>query len=147
MTTTPGPSENIPAPPEDPIAVLLRAARTIAVVGLSPNPARPSFGVARYLQSAGYRIVPVHPGVTEILGEPTYASLEAIPQRVDIVNVFRRPEHVPEVVESAIRIAARAIWLQEGITHPEAEKRAAEAGLIVISNLCMFKEHSRRFRR
>jgi predicted CoA-binding protein len=147
MTTTPGPSVKSPAPPEDPIGIILRAARTIAVVGLSPNPARPSFGVARYLQSVGYRIVPVHPGVTEILGEPTYPSLEAIPQRVDIVNVFRRPEHVPEVVESAIRIRARAIWLQEGIAHPAAEQRARDAGLFVASNLCILKEHALRHRR
>ena len=147
MTTPPGPAANLPAPPEDPLETILRAARVIAVVGLSPNPARPSYGVARYLQSVGYRIVPVHPGVVEILSEPTYPSLEAIPQRVDIVNVFRRPEHVPEVVESAIRIGARAIWLQEGITHPQAEQRARDAGLIVASNLCILKEHCRRFRR
>lgn len=147
MTTTPGPFSNLPNQPEDPIGAILRAARTIAVVGLSPNPARPSFGVARYLQSVGYRIIPVHPGVTEILGEPTYPSLEAIPQRVDIVNVFRRPEHVPEVVDSAIRIGARAIWLQEGITHLEAEQRARDAGLIVASDLCILKEHALRFRR
>ncbi len=147
MSTTPGPFADMAPPPSDPVEAILRFARVIAVVGLSPNPARPSFGVARYLQSAGYRIVPVHPGVTEILGEPTYASLEAIPQRVDVVNVFRRPEHVPEIVESAIRIGARALWLQEGITNPAAEQRAAEAGLLVVSNLCMVKEHARRFPR
>ena len=147
MTTTPGPTTDLPAPPEDPLEGILRTARVIAVVGLSPNPARPSYGVARYLQAVGYRIVPVHPGVEEILNEPTYASLEAISGRVDIVNVFRRPEHVSEVVDSAIQIGARAIWLQEGITHPEAEQRARDAGLIVASDLCILKEHARRFRR
>ena len=147
MTTTPGPTTNLPAPPEDLLEGILRTARVIAVVGLSPNPARPSYGVARYLQSVGYRIVPVHPGVEEILYEPTYPTLEAISGRVDIVNVFRRPEHVPEVVDSAIQIGARAIWLQEGITHPEAEQRARDAGLIVASDLCILKEHARRFRR
>ena len=147
MITTPGPATNLPAPPEDPIEAILRAARTIAVVGLSPNPARPSYGVARYLKSVGYRIVPVHPGIEEILGEPTYPSLEAIPGRVDIVNVFRRCEFVPEVVDSAIRIGARAVWLQEGVTSAEAEQRARDAGLIVASDLCILKEHALRFRR
>lgn len=99
------------------------------------------------MQAAGYRIIPVRPGVAEILGEPSYPSLEAIPGRVDIVSVFRRPEHVPEVVESAIRIGARAVWLQEGVTHPAAEQRASDAGLFVASDLCILKEHARRFRR
>lgn len=146
MTSTPGPAHSLSAMPEDPLTMILRTARVIAVVGLSPNPSRPSYGVARYLQSVGYRIVPVHPGIEEILGEPAYASLEAVPGRVDIVNVFRRTEHVPEIVESAIRIGARAIWLQEGITSPAAEQRARDAGLIVAGNLCILKEHSRRFR-
>jgi predicted CoA-binding protein len=147
MTTTPGPTTNLPAAPDDSIGSLLRSARVIAVVGLSPNPARPSFAVARYLQSVGYRIVPVHPGVTEILGEPTFASLEEIPGRVDVVNVFRRPEHVPAIVESAIRIGARAIWLQEGITHPAAEQRARDSKLFVVSDRCILREHALRFRR
>ncbi|NDQ58666.1 MAG: CoA-binding protein, partial [Acidipila sp.] len=95
----------------------------------------------------GYRIRPVHPGEADILGEPTYAKLEAIPDRVDIVNVFRRSEHIPEIVESAIRIGARCLWLQEGVTHAEAERRAREAGLFVVSDLCILKEHARRFPR
>ena len=131
----------------DPIGAMLKTAKVIAVVGLSPNPARPSHGVSRYMQAAGYRIRPVHPGEADILGEPTYAKLEAIPDRVDIVNVFRRSEHIPEIVESAVRIGARCIWLQEGVTHAEAERRAHEAGLLVVSDLCILKEHARRFRR
>jgi uncharacterized protein len=147
MTTTPGPASNLPAPPDDPLGDILRTARVIAVVGLSPNPARPSYGVARYLKAVGYRIVPVHPGIEEILDEPTYPSLESVPGRVDIVNVFRRCEFVSDLVDSSIRIGARAVWLQEGITHPEAEQRARDAGLIVASDLCILKEHARRFRR
>jgi predicted CoA-binding protein len=130
----------------DPIGAILKTAKVIAVVGLSPNPMRPSHSVSRYMQSAGYRIRPVHPGEADILGEPTYAKLEAVPDRVDIVNVFRRSEYVPEIVDSAIRIGARCIWLQEGVTHAEAEQRAREAGLFVISNLCILKEHALRFR-
>ena len=130
----------------DPIGAILKTAKVIAVVGLSPNPARPSHSVSRYMQAAGYRIRPVHPGEADILGEPTYAKLEAVPDRVDIVNVFRRSEHIPEIVESAIRIGARCIWLQEGVTHAEAEQRARDAGLYVVSDLCILKEHARRFR-
>src|SRR3954465_15129709 len=103
---------------------LLRKAKTIAVVGLSANPMRPSFGVSRYMQSAGYRIIPVNPGQKELLGEKCYRTLEEIPDPVDIVNIFRRSEFVPPIVDSAIRIGAKAVWMQEGIVHEEAAAKA-----------------------
>jgi len=128
------------------IAELLQNSRTIAVVGLSNKRTRPSYGVSEYMQSAGYRIVPVNPRETEVLGEKAYARLEDIPEHVDIVNVFRRSEFVPEIVESAIRTGAGAIWLQEGVVHEEAAERARQAGLDVVMDRCILKEH-RRIRR
>jgi len=125
------------------IAEILRQSRTIAVVGLSGKPWRPSYGVAEYLLKAGYRIIPVNPNEREVLGLQAYPSLDAIPERVDIVNVFRRPEYVPEIVEAAIRIGARAIWLQEGVRHDAAAEQARQAGLEVIQDRCILKEHRR----
>jgi len=116
---------------------ILQSARTLAVVGLSSNPQRASFGVSRFLQRAGYRIIPVNPKETEVLGEKAWPSLLDVPGPVDCVVVFRRPEHVPEVVEQAIRIGARAVWMQEGISHPQAAERARSAGLLVVENRCM----------
>lgn len=130
----------------DPISEILKTSRTIAVVGLSSRRHRPSYGVAEYLQSAGYRIVPVNPGETEVLGERCYARLEEVPERVDIVNIFRRSEMVPEIVESAIPIGARAVWMQEGVIHHEAAERARRAGLVAVMNTCILKEHIKRFR-
>jgi uncharacterized protein len=130
----------------DPITEILRTSRTIAVVGLSSKKFRPSYGVSEYLKSAGYRIIPVNPGETEVLDEKSYARLEDIPERVDIVDIFRRSEFVPEIVESAIRIGARGVWMQEGVIHPEAAERARRAGLFVIMNACVLKEHIKRFR-
>src|SRR5271167_4341067 len=104
----------------DPITEILTSSKTIAVVGLSNRKFRPSYGVADYLKSAGYRIIPVNPGETEILGEKCYARLEDIPEKVDIVDIFRRSEFVREIVDSAISIGARAVWMQEGVSHPEA---------------------------
>jgi predicted CoA-binding protein len=126
------------------IEELLRTSKTIAVVGLSPRRMRPSYGVSEYMQANGYRIIPVNPAVaghSEILGEKVYAMLEDIPVPVDIVDVFRTPEAVPEVVESAIRIGARAVWMQEGVTHEEAAKRAESKGIFVVQDLCILKEH------
>ena len=125
------------------IADLLKTAKTIAVVGLSPKRIRPSFGVSRYMQAQGYRIIPVNPGVagTEILGEKVYARLEDIPEPVDIVDVFRQSDAVPEVVEAAIRIGAKAVWMQEGVVHEEAAKRAEAAGIFVVMDLCILQEH------
>ena len=123
------------------IPEILKASRTIAVVGLSDNSARASNGVATYLQRAGYRIIPVNPRLTEVLGERSYARLEDIPERVDMVDIFRRPEFVPEIVESAIRIGAKAVWMQEGVVHEAAAERARQAGLDVVMDKCTLKEH------
>ena len=132
-------------PTDDEIRDLFNSAKTIAVVGLSSKRNRPSFGVARFLQSAGYRIIPVNPNETEVHGEKAYASLDEIPKdiRVDIVDIFRRPEEVPEVVEAAIRIGARAVWMQEGVVQEAAAARARKAGLFVIMDHCILKEHRR----
>lgn len=129
--------------PFDTIRELLSSAHTIAVVGLSDKKYRPSYGVARYMQSAGYRIVPVNPKVSEVLGEKGYPDLESVPKGVDIVDIFRRSEFVPDIVEAAIRIGAKAVWMQEGVVHEEAAERARAAGLIVIMDRCLLKEHMR----
>ncbi len=102
--------------------------------------------MAAYLQSAGYRVIPVNPNETEVLGEKSYARLEDIPEHVDIVDVFRRSEFVPEIVESAIRIGARGVWMQEGVINAQAAERARSSGLFVIMNACILKEHIKRFR-
>ena len=125
------------------IPELLRASKTIAVVGLSNKRMRPSYGVSQYMQRAGYRIIPVNPLEAEVLGEKAYARLEDIPEHVDIVDVFRRAEFVPEIVESAIRIGAGAVWLQEGVVHDDAAQRARNAGLFVVQDRCILKEHRR----
>ena len=122
---------------------LLRTSKTIAVVGLSNKRMRPSYGVSEYMQHQGYRIIPVNPTETDVLGEKAYARLEDIPEPVDIVNVFRRSEFVPPIVDSAIRIGAKAVWLQEGIAHDEAAEKARAAGLDVIQDRCILKEHRR----
>ena len=125
------------------ILELLRSARVIAVVGLSAKRSRPSYGVSQYMQRAGYRIVPVNPNETEILGEPAFPNLEAVSGKIDIVNIFRRSEFVPEIVEQAIRVGASAVWMQEGVVHEEAAAMARAAGLIVIMDRCILKEHRR----
>ena len=116
---------------------MLRTAKTIAVVGLSSNPMRSSHGVAASLQTDGYRIIPVNPNETQVLGEKAYARLEDIPEPVDVVNIFRRPQYVPEVVESAIKIGAKGVWMQLGIEHEKAAERARAAGLLVVENSCI----------
>lgn len=125
------------------IAEILGSARTIAVVGLSAKRFRPSYGVAEYLQRAGYRIIPVNPGIAEVLGEKAYATLDAVPGPVDIVDIFRRPEHVPGIVEAAIRKGAKTIWMQEDVVHEEAARRAQSAGLAVVMDRCILKDHRR----
>jgi len=120
---------------------LLRNAKTIAVVGLSNHRWRPSYSVSEYMQSAGYRIFPVNPGETEVLGENAYAALEDIPESIDIVDIFRRSEFVPEIVDAAIRIGAKCIWMQEGVVHEEAAAKARAAGLAVVMDRCILKEH------
>jgi predicted CoA-binding protein len=128
----------------DPILEILKKYKTMAVVGLSSNPARPSFGVTEYMQSAGYRIIPVNPNETEVLGEKSYERLEDVPKKIEIVDVFRRAEHVPLAVESAIKVGAKVVWMQLGIENAEAAERAREAGLIVVEDACILVEHRRR---
>ena len=135
--------EGAPISP-DPIRDLLRSSKTIAVVGLSSNPRRPSHEVAAYLQRVGYKIVPVNPNESEVLGEKSYARLEDIPFPVDIVDVFRRPEDVPPIADAAVAIHAKALWLQQGITNAEAAAKAHAAGLLVVQDACLFVEHKRR---
>ena len=125
------------------IAELLRTARRIAVVGLSNKRWRPSYGVSEYMQRSGYKIIPVNPEVEEVLGERGYPTLEAAPGPIDIVNIFRRSEMVPEIVDAAIRIGAKAVWMQEGVVHEDAAARARAAGLIVVMDRCLLKEHRR----
>jgi len=125
------------------IGEILRSARSIAVVGLSSKRYRPSYGVAEYMQSAGYRIIPVNPFEEAVLGEKAYASLAEIPEPVDIVDIFRRSEFVPEIVDAAIRLGARAVWMQEGVIHEEAAAKARAAGLEVVMDRCILKEHRR----
>lgn len=130
----------------DIIPEILRSSKTIAVVGLSSKRFRPSFGVSQYMQRAGYRIIPVNPNESEVLGEKAYARLEDIPReiKIDIVDIFRRSEEVAPVVESAIRIGARYVWMQEGVADENAARRAREAGLGVVMDHCILKEHQRR---
>ena len=123
---------------------ILRSARTIAVVGLSPDPRRPSHGVARYLQRAGYRIIPVNPNVDEVLGERAYPSLRQISQPVDVVDVFRRSEFVGPIVDDAIAIKASALWLQDGVIDEDAAARARASGLDVVMDDCMMRRHAQR---
>jgi predicted CoA-binding protein len=128
------------------LADLLRKSRVIAVVGLSSKKFRPSYGVAEYMQKEGYRIIPVNPNETEVLGEKAYARLEDVPEHIDIVDIFRRSEFVPPLVEDAIRMGASAVWMQEGVVHEQAAEKARSAGLVVVMDRCILKEHSRYFR-
>lgn len=127
-------------PGTEEIRQLLREVHTIAIVGLSPNESRPSFGVARGLQSKGYRIIPVRPLVDEVLGEKAYPDLESLPDLPDIVDVFRAPVHVPAIVDSCIRLGIKRLWLQEGVVHEEAAQRAQAAGITVVMNRCMWRD-------
>jgi hypothetical protein len=128
------------------IPEILKSSRTIAVVGLSGNPMRVSNGVSAYMQRAGYRIIPVNPQETEVLGEKSYARLEDVPDKIDIVNVFRRPEFTPEIVESAIKVGAKTVWMQEGVVNDDAAARARAAGLEVVMDKCILKEHRKMLR-
>ena len=127
--------------PEE-ICQMLRSIHTIAVVGLSPNPARPSFQVSSAMQKQGYRIVPVRPLVQVILGEPAYADLESLPFKVDLVNVFRTSEQVPAIVESCIQLGVPRLWLQLGVVHEDAARRARDAGLVVVMDRCIWQDFS-----
>jgi uncharacterized protein len=125
------------------VAEILQQSRTIAVVGLSAKRFRPSYGVAEYMQRSGYRIIPVNPEESEVLGEKCYPDLDSVPEAIDIVDIFRRSEFVPEIVEAAIRKGAKTVWMQEGVIHEEAARRAAEAGLDVVMDRCILKDHRR----
>ncbi len=127
----------------DEVREILQTARIIAVVGLSDKPDRDSYRVAAYLQQHGYRIIPVNPAVQEVLGEKAYPRLEEVPERVDVVDIFRRAEAVPEIVESAIAIGAGVVWMQDGIVHNQAADRARAAGLKVVMSRCLLREHRR----
>jgi predicted CoA-binding protein len=130
----------------DPITELLKRSRTIAVVGLSSNPMRASHGVSAYMQSHGYRIIPVNSNIKGALGEKAYASLLDVPEKIDIVNVFRRPEFVDEVVVQAIQLKIPAVWMQEEVINEKAAEKARQAGIFVVMNECILQEHMRRFR-
>jgi uncharacterized protein len=132
-------------PATDEIGELLKRTKTIAVVGLSDSPLRPSYGVSAYMQSHGYKIIPVNPSIKGALGEKAVASLGEIEERIDMVDVFRRPEYVPELVDEAIRLKLPAIWLQEDVIHEEAAEKARKAGIFVVMDKCILKEHRRRF--
>jgi uncharacterized protein len=135
------------APSADPIFDILTKYKTLAVVGLSSNPSRPSYGVTEYMQSSGYHIIPVNPNETDVLGEPSYASLDEVPQKIEIVDIFRRPEEVPPVVDAAIRVGAKVVWMQLGIVNEAAAEKARTAGITVVMDACMFVEHKKRKQR
>jgi len=130
----------------DEIGELLKRTKTIAVVGLSDSPLRPSYGVSAYMQSHGYKIIPVNPSIKGSLGEKAVASLADVEEKIDMVDVFRRPEYVPDLVDEAIRLKVPAIWLQEDVIHEEAAEKARKAGIFVVMNKCILKEHRARFR-
>ena len=123
--------------------IQLRESRTIAVVGMSPRPDRPSHYVAKYLMEQGYKVIPVNPAVDEVLGMKSYPDVVSIPERVDMVDIFRRSSQVPPVVEDAIAAGARFVWMQDGVVHEEAAARARAAGLSVVMDNCTLREHSR----
>ena len=130
----------------DKITYLLKTAKTIAVVGLSDSPFSTSHGVSEYMQSQGYRVIPVNPLIRKSLGEKAYASLTEVPEKIDIVNIFRRSEHVPEVIDQAIRLKVPAIWMQEGVVHEGSAEKARQAGIFVVMDRCILKEHRRLLR-
>ena len=137
-------------PQPDPITEVLQSAKTIVVVGLSDNPLRPSHGVSAYMQSHGYRIIPVNPQVGECLGEKSYASLldaaRGVPEKIDIVNIFRRSEHVEEVVDQAIQLKIPCVWMQEDVINEKAAEKARKSGIFVVMDRCILKDHRARMR-
>jgi predicted CoA-binding protein len=134
------------APSADPIFDILTKYKRIAVVGLSSDPMRPSYGVTEYMQSSGYQIVPVNPNETDVLGEPSYARLEDVPQKIEIVDIFRRAEDVPLVVDAAIQLGAKVVWMQLGIENEAAAEKARAAGITVVMDACLLVEHKKRKR-
>ena len=138
-------SATLSATTTDAIGDLLKRVRTIAVVGLSNKPLRPSHGVSLYMQQQGYRIIPVNPRIESALGEKAYASLADVPEKIDLVNIFRRSEFVPEIVEQAIALGVPALWMQEDVVHEKAAERARQAGIFVVMDRCILKEHRARW--
>lgn len=136
----------MPGSGSDPIGDLLKRAKTIAVVGLSNKPLRPSHGVSLYMQQQGYRIIPVNPNIQSSLGQRAYPSLIEVPEKIDIVNIFRRPEFVPEVVDQAIALKLPAVWMQEDVVNEPAAEKARQAGIFVVMDRCILKEHRARQR-
>jgi len=128
----------------DAIGDLLKKVKTIAVVGLSNKPLRPSHGVSLYMQQQGYRIIPVNPRIESVLGERAYASLADVPEKIDLVNIFRRSEFVPEIVDQAIALGVPAVWMQEDVIHEQAAEKARQAGIFVVMDRCILKEHRAR---
>ena len=137
----------VSVPHSDPIREILQRSKTIAVVGLSSSPLRPSHGVSAYMQTQGYKIIPVNPDIHGALGEKSYPSLMEVPDKIDMVNIFRRPEFVEEIVDQAIQLKIPAVWLQEGVINEKAAEKARKAGMFVAMDLCILKEHRARFRR
>jgi predicted CoA-binding protein len=133
-------------PPSDPIAELLKTSKNIAVVGLSDDPMRPSHSVSAYMQRQGYRIIPVNPQLNACLGEKAYATLLDVPEKIDIVNIFRRPEFVAEIVDQAIQLKVPAVWMQQDVIHEKAAKKARQSGIFVVMDQCILVEHLARFR-
>ena len=131
---------------EDAARKILKESKTVAVVGLSPRPEQYSYKVAKYLKNQGYKIIPVNPTIEEVLGEKSYPNLKAVTEPVDIVDIFRRPEFVPDIVREAIKIKAKVVWMQEGISNPQAAEEALKSGLKVVQNKCLMKEHKKMFR-
>jgi len=129
----------------DPIRELLERSKTIAVVGLSDSPLRPSHGVSAYMQLQGYQVIPVNPTIHEALGERAYSSLADVPGKIDIVNIFRRPEFVEEIVDEAIKLKIPAVWMQEEVVNEKAAEKARQAGMFVVMDRCILKEHKARF--
>jgi uncharacterized protein len=130
---------------DDPITRLFKSSKVIAVVGLSNDPLRPSHGVSAYMQGQGYRIIPVNPQIESALGEKSYPSLLEVPEKIDIVNIFRRPEFIEELVDQAVQLKVPAIWMQEEVIHEKAAKKAQRAGIFVVMDRCILKEHRARF--
>jgi predicted CoA-binding protein len=131
---------NFSKPSQTEICQMLRKIRNIAVVGLSPNTERPSFRVAKGMQELGYRIIPVRPKISSVLGEPAFPDLDSVPHKIDLVNVFRAPEHVPELVDECIALGIKYLWLQDGVIHEEAAQRARDAGIMVVMDMCLWRD-------
>ena len=132
-------------PPTEEIAELLKHSRTIAVVGISKKPERDSYKVAKYLKEHGYKIIPVNPRYDEVLGEKCYPDLKSIPEKIDIVDIFRKPDAIPPIVDEAIEVGAKAVWMQLGLAHNEAAEKARKAGLQVVMSKCIKIEHGKLF--